>query len=89
MAQEMDEIARHAFTKEGNLKQCQNCCTISLSRHPCKISPRLILHRLKVKGKELLAEEQRGFRPGRSTVQQIFNSRFIVEKHLQHQRDLL
>ena len=41
------------------------------------------------KAEELLAEEQAGFRPGRSTVEQIFNSRVIIEKHLQHQRDQL
>ena len=35
-----------------------------------------------------MAEEQAGFRPGRSITEQIFNSRVIIEKHLQHQRDL-
>ena len=33
-----------------------------------------------------MAEEQAGFRPGRCIVEQ--NSRVIIEKHLQHQRDL-
>ena len=47
-----------------------------------KVSPR------GPKAEELLAEEQAGFRPGRSTVEQIFNSRVIVGKHLQHKRDL-
>ncbi|XP_072181237.1 uncharacterized protein [Diadema setosum] len=37
---------------------------------------------------ELLAEEQAGFRAGRSTVEQIFNCRVLIEKHLQHQRDV-
>ena len=32
-----------------------------------------ILNRLKAKAEELLAEEQAGWRPGRSTVEQIFN----------------
>ena len=35
-----------------------------------------------------MAEEPAGFRPGRSTVEQIFNSRVIIQKHLQHQCDL-
>ena len=34
------------------------------------------------------AEEQAGFRPGRSTVEQIFNCRIMMEKHLQHQKVL-
>ena len=37
---------------------------------------------------ELLGEEQASFRPERSTVEQIFNSQFITEKHLQHQCNL-
>ena len=49
---------------------------------------RVILNRLKTKAEELLAEEQAGFRPGWSTVGQIFNSRVITEKQLQHQHDL-
>ena len=49
---------------------------------------RVILNRLKAKAEELLAEDQAGFRPFRSTVEQIVNSRVITEKHLQHQRDL-
>ena len=49
---------------------------------------RVIPNRLKAKSEELLAEEQAGFRPGRSTVEQIFSSRVITEKHLQHQREL-
>ena len=49
---------------------------------------RVILNRLKAKAEELLAEERASFRPSRSTVEQIFNSRVIIEKHLQHQRNL-
>ena len=49
----------------------------------------VILNRLKAKAKELPAEEQADFRPGRSTVEQIFNSRVIIERHLQRQHDLL
>ena len=44
----------------------------------------VILTRLRAKAEELLAEDQAGFRPGRST-EQIFNSQVITEKHLQHQ----
>ena len=34
------------------------------------------------------AEEQAGFRAGRSTTEQIFNLRILCEKYLQHQHDL-
>ena len=49
---------------------------------------RVMLNRLKAKAEELLAEEQAGFRPGRRTVEQIVNSRVIIEQHKQHQCDL-
>ena len=49
---------------------------------------RVILGRLKAKAEELLTEEQTGFRSGQGTVEQTFNSRVIIEKHLRHQRDL-
>ena len=50
---------------------------------------RVIFSRLRTQAEELLVEEQAGFRPGRSTVEQIFNSRVIIERHLQRQHDLL
>ena len=74
--------------KKGNLRQCQNYRTISLISHTSKILLRVILNRLKKEAEEHLAEEQAGFRAGRSTVEQIFNCRILMEKHLQHQRDL-
>ena len=49
---------------------------------------RVIHNRLKAKAEELLTEEQAVIRPGRITVEHIFNSRVITEKHRQHQRDL-
>ena len=48
----------------------------------------VILNRLKKQAEEHLAEEQAGFRARRSTVEQIFNCRVLIEKHLQHQNDL-
>lgn len=75
--------------KKGNLKLCQNYRTISLISHPSKVMLRVILNRLKSKAEEILSEEQAGFRAKRSTVEQIFNCRILIEKHLQHQKDLL
>ena len=34
---------------------------------------------------EILAEEQAGFRPGRSIVEEIFNIILLIEKHLKYQ----
>ena len=71
--------------KKGNLRCCNNYRTIS---HPSKIMLRIILNRLKGKAEELLSEEQAGFRPKRSTIEQIFNIRLLIEKHVDHHQDL-
>ena len=47
-----------------------------------------ILNRLKPQAEEINAEEQAGFRAGRSTTEQIFNLRILCEKYFQHQQNL-
>ena len=37
---------------------------------------------------KIIAEEQAGFRVGRSTTEQIFNLRLLCEKYSEHQQDL-
>ncbi|WP_419633818.1 RNA-directed DNA polymerase, partial [Thiolapillus sp.] len=74
--------------KKGNLQQCQNYRTISLISHPSKIMRKIILNKLKPQAEKIVAEEQAGFRAGRSTTEQIFNLRSLCEKYLQHQQDL-
>ena len=43
---------------------------------------------MKPQAKKIIAEEQAGFRAGRSTTEQIFNLRILCEKYLQHQQEL-
>ena len=49
---------------------------------------KILLNRLKPQAEEIIAEEQAGFRAGRSTTEQIFKLRILYEKYLQHQQDL-
>ena len=49
---------------------------------------KIILNRLKPQAEKIIAEEQAGIRPGRSTTEQIFNLRILCEKYIQHQQDL-
>ena len=49
---------------------------------------KIILNRMKLQAEKIIAEEQAGFRAGRSTIQQIFNLRIPCEKYLQRQQDL-
>ena len=74
--------------KKVNLQLCQNYSTISLISHPSKVMLKILLNRLKPQAEKIIAEEQAGFRPGRSTTEQIFNLRVLCEKYLQHQQDL-
>ena len=47
-----------------------------------------ILNRLQPQAEKIIAEEQAGFRAGRSTTEQLFDLRILCEKYLQHQQDL-
>ena len=49
---------------------------------------KIIPNRLKPQAEKIIAEEQAGFRAGRSTTEQIFNLHILYEKYLQHQQDL-
>ena len=49
----------------------------------------IILNHLKSKAEELLSEEQAGVRAGWNTVEQIFNCRVLIEKHLQPPKGLV
>ncbi|WP_419626898.1 reverse transcriptase domain-containing protein, partial [Thiolapillus sp.] len=61
---------------------------MSLNSHPSKVMLTIILNRLKPQAEEIIAEEQAGFRAGRSTAEQIFNLRILCEKYIQHQQEL-
>ena len=49
---------------------------------------RIILNRLNPQVERILSDEQAGFRKGRSTVEQIFNCRILMERHIESQKDL-
>ena len=55
--------------KNGNLQQCQNYRTISLISQPSKVMLKIILNRLKPQTEKIIAEEQAGFRAGKSTTE--------------------
>ena len=74
--------------KKGNLQLCQNYRAISLISHPSNVMLKIILNRLQPQTEDIIAEEQTGFRAGRSTTEQIFNLRILCKKYLQHQQNL-
>ena len=72
--------------KKDNLQLCQNYRIISLISHSNKVMLKVILNRLKPLAENIIAEEQAGFRAGRT--KQIFNVKIFCEKFLQHQQDI-
>ena len=82
----MDSVADYyTLSKRAT---CSSARTISLISHSSKVMLKVILNRLKPQAEEIIAEEQAGFRDGRSTTEQIFNLRILCEKYLQHQQNL-
>ena len=70
---------------------CSSARTTELSASSVirpQVMLKVILNRLKPQAEEIIAEEQAGFRAGRSTTEQIFNHRILCEKYLQHQQNL-
>lgn len=74
--------------KSGNLKLCQNYRTISLISHPSKVLLKILLARLQPQVEQILSIEQAGFRAERSTAEQIFNLRMLIEKYRDRQKAL-
>lgn len=75
--------------KKGDLKLCENYRTISLIPHASKVLLEVIRRRLKPHIEANIAEEQAGFRPGRSTVEQIFVWRQLAERYIEAQNSEL
>ena len=74
--------------KKCNLLQCQNYRTISFISHASEVMLKILLNSLTPQAETIIAEEQAGFRPGRSSTEQIFSLRILCERYLQHQQDL-
>ena len=88
MANPVDPVFGHHTSTEGQPAAVAELPKISLISHPGKVVLRIILNRLKPQVEKVIAEEQAGFRAGRSTTEQIFNLGVLCEKSLQHQQDL-
>ena len=74
--------------KKGNLQLCQSYRTISLISHYSKVMLKILVNRLKPQAHKIIAEEQAGFRAGKSTTKMISNLRIFMEKHLLHKQEL-
>jgi hypothetical protein len=69
--------------KKGDISRCENHRTISLINHGSKILLEVIRSRMKPYVEAILAEEQAGFRAGRSTVEQVFALKLLIQHRLE------
>ena len=69
--------------KKGDLGLCSNYRGITLLSVPGKVLNRVILERLKGPVDRTLRDQQAGFRPGRSCINQITTLRIIVEQSIE------
>jgi Reverse transcriptase (RNA-dependent DNA polymerase) len=75
--------------KKKDRLNCGNYRGISLFCHCSKLfTSILLLQRLKSRPDEVLAEDQAGFRAGRSTVDQIFTLRQLAEMYVKYSKKL-
>jgi hypothetical protein len=66
--------------KKGGKLECKNYRGITLLNIAYKVLSCIILERINQHAESVLEEYQRGFRCGRSTVEQIFITRQLMEK---------
>ena len=70
----MERRSDYRTHKKGDKTECGNYCSISLASHAGKVILKVVAGRLRAycEAKGLLPEDQRGFRPDRSTMDMIF-----------------
>ena len=74
--------------KKGNLSDCNNWRGITLLSVVSKVFSKVLLNRIRAGVDRRLREEQAGFRPGRSCLDQIFTLRMILEEYVEKQQEI-
>ena len=76
----LEKVSFHSNLKEGNAKECSNCCTTALISHSSKVMLKILHARLQQYVNCELPDIQAGLRKGRGTRDLIANIRWIIEK---------
>ena len=73
--------------KKGNAKECSNYPTIALISHASKVMLKILQARLQRYVNHELPDAQAGFRKGRRTRDQVANTRWIIKKAREFQKN--
>ena len=87
MANPMNLVRSHHTSQERQLAAVPELPNDQLHQSD-EVILKIILNRLMPQVEKIFAEEQAGFRAGRSTTEEIFNLRILCEKYLKQQQVL-
>ena len=76
----LEKSALIPIPKQGNDKECSNCCTIALISHASKVMLKILQAKIQQYVNWKLQDVQAGIRKGRGTGDQIANLNWIIEK---------
>lgn len=80
MPEKWDKAIVCPIYKKGDKHNCNNYRGISLLCTTYKIFTNILQRRIMAYGEDIIGEYQAGFRKGRSTIDQVFTTRQIMEK---------
>ena len=74
--------------KKGNVKECSNCCTITLISYASKVMLKILQARLQQYVNREFPDVQTGFRKGKGTRDHIANICWIIDKAREFQKNI-
>ena len=84
----LEKVVFIPIPKKGNAKECSNYHTIALISHASKIMLKILQARLQWYLNQELPDVQAGLIKGKETRYQIANSRWIIEKAREFQKNI-
>ena len=87
-ANPLDPVLGHHTARERLPTAVPEITNDQARQPPSTVMLKMTRNILKPQAEKIIAEEQAGFRAGRSTTEQTFDLRILCEKHLQHLQDL-
>ena len=84
----LEKVSFHSNSKETNVKECSNYCTIALISHASKVMLKILQARLQQYMNRELPDVQAGFRKGRGPRDQVANICWIIEKARELQKNI-